>query len=432
MRVYSEDEMKKTLQRYKKLKKLGQYYKILDLDTKDSITLSEIKKAWKAFAMKYHPDKLKDSPAGVEIFKIGNDAYELLSKRHKSSSTIPTTYSKKKSKKRRTTTSHASFEPKYDYYSEFKQLLADSKSVADLLHRKERFKKCIAEDLFTILTGEYPWEQSLFYRAMNISPEFFLELLESSAYFFHHSPYFAPFLSTAIHNKQFTPIHFLLISQISTQDRFQHLRQIIPFYWGILGLEIGNSLILRECANTMKKVKISNKSAVIDFFQQFKNLKSENTYLYYEQFVTFFKIKLIEQKDFDNQITNLYQKIKPIIAPFISESKESPVPPPPCSAPSQSEAATTNASQIQILSGFATLVFTLYQFELSRIFSSTFSTRNTSDSTSTAQGSTTPPRSPSTIGATQRFTFTPNSTDTTITSQSPNTNFSTLPRESKP
>ena len=48
-------------------------YQVLSLDPKKSHTSGEIKKAFKAFAIKYHPDKNKAADAG-EVFQKGKTA----------------------------------------------------------------------------------------------------------------------------------------------------------------------------------------------------------------------------------------------------------------------------------------------------------------------------------------------------------------------
>jgi curved DNA-binding protein len=53
------------------------YYKILEVDKK--ATQEEIKKAFRKLAMKWHPDKNKDSKSAEEKFKLINEANEVLS-----------------------------------------------------------------------------------------------------------------------------------------------------------------------------------------------------------------------------------------------------------------------------------------------------------------------------------------------------------------
>jgi curved DNA-binding protein len=53
------------------------YYKILEIDKKASP--EEIKKSFRKLAMKWHPDKNKDSKAAEEKFKLINEANEVLS-----------------------------------------------------------------------------------------------------------------------------------------------------------------------------------------------------------------------------------------------------------------------------------------------------------------------------------------------------------------
>ena len=52
------------------------YYKILGVS--ESASISDIKKAYRKLAMKYHPDKNKDDPASEEKFKEIADAYSTL------------------------------------------------------------------------------------------------------------------------------------------------------------------------------------------------------------------------------------------------------------------------------------------------------------------------------------------------------------------
>src|ERR1035437_3333024 len=53
------------------------YYKVLEVDKKAS--QDEIKKAFRKLAMKWHPDKNKDSKVAEEKFKLINEANEVLS-----------------------------------------------------------------------------------------------------------------------------------------------------------------------------------------------------------------------------------------------------------------------------------------------------------------------------------------------------------------
>ena len=53
------------------------YYKVLEIDKKAS--QDEIKKAYRKLAMKWHPDKNKDSKTAEEKFKLINEANEVLS-----------------------------------------------------------------------------------------------------------------------------------------------------------------------------------------------------------------------------------------------------------------------------------------------------------------------------------------------------------------
>ncbi|RIJ41747.1 DnaJ C-terminal domain-containing protein [Pontibacter oryzae] len=57
------------------------YYKILGVDKKAS--QAEIKKAYRALAKKYHPDKNKDNPQAEEKFKDISEAYEVLGDQEK-------------------------------------------------------------------------------------------------------------------------------------------------------------------------------------------------------------------------------------------------------------------------------------------------------------------------------------------------------------
>jgi len=60
---------------------LKDYYKILGV--KPTATLPEIKKAYRALAVKYHPDKNPDSELGEAQFKEVNEAYCILSNARK-------------------------------------------------------------------------------------------------------------------------------------------------------------------------------------------------------------------------------------------------------------------------------------------------------------------------------------------------------------
>ena len=57
------------------------YYKILGVDK--NATESEIKKAYKKLAIKYHPDKNLNNKEAEEKFKIISDAYSILSDKDK-------------------------------------------------------------------------------------------------------------------------------------------------------------------------------------------------------------------------------------------------------------------------------------------------------------------------------------------------------------
>src|SRR4051812_44408069 len=57
------------------------YYKILGVDRKSSS--SEIKKAYRKLAVKYHPDKNPDNKTAEEKFKELNEAYEVLGSEEK-------------------------------------------------------------------------------------------------------------------------------------------------------------------------------------------------------------------------------------------------------------------------------------------------------------------------------------------------------------
>jgi curved DNA-binding protein len=57
------------------------YYKILGVDKKAS--QAEIKKAYRALAVKYHPDKNPDNKAAEDQFKLANEANEVLSNSEK-------------------------------------------------------------------------------------------------------------------------------------------------------------------------------------------------------------------------------------------------------------------------------------------------------------------------------------------------------------
>ena len=53
------------------------YYKTLGVDK--SASKDDIKKAFRAMAHKYHPDKTKNDPASAEKFKEASEAYSVLS-----------------------------------------------------------------------------------------------------------------------------------------------------------------------------------------------------------------------------------------------------------------------------------------------------------------------------------------------------------------
>lgn len=60
---------------------MGDYYKILGVSKECSD--SELKKAYHRIALKNHPDKNKDNPGALEIFKKATEAYETLSNKEK-------------------------------------------------------------------------------------------------------------------------------------------------------------------------------------------------------------------------------------------------------------------------------------------------------------------------------------------------------------
>jgi curved DNA-binding protein len=57
------------------------YYKILGVNKKASD--SEIKKAYRKLAMKYHPDRTKGDKSAEEMFKKVSEAYAVLSDKEK-------------------------------------------------------------------------------------------------------------------------------------------------------------------------------------------------------------------------------------------------------------------------------------------------------------------------------------------------------------
>ena len=59
------------------------YYEVLGVSRSASNT--ELKKAFKKLAMKYHPDRNPDDPAADEKFKEAAEAYEILSDAEKKS-----------------------------------------------------------------------------------------------------------------------------------------------------------------------------------------------------------------------------------------------------------------------------------------------------------------------------------------------------------
>ena len=63
------------------------YYEVLGI-TK-SASSSEIKKAYRKMAIKYHPDKNPDDKSAEEKFKIAAEAYEVLSDPDKKSAIRP-------------------------------------------------------------------------------------------------------------------------------------------------------------------------------------------------------------------------------------------------------------------------------------------------------------------------------------------------------
>jgi molecular chaperone DnaJ len=59
------------------------YYEVLGVS--QNASNSELKKAFKKLAMKYHPDRNPDDPAANEKFKEAAEAYEILSDPEKKS-----------------------------------------------------------------------------------------------------------------------------------------------------------------------------------------------------------------------------------------------------------------------------------------------------------------------------------------------------------
>ena len=59
------------------------YYKLLEIER--NAGEDDIKKAFRALAMKYHPDRNKDDPTAEAKFKEINEAYEVLSDEQKRS-----------------------------------------------------------------------------------------------------------------------------------------------------------------------------------------------------------------------------------------------------------------------------------------------------------------------------------------------------------
>ncbi len=53
------------------------YYEVLEVER--TASSDEIKKAYRKLALKYHPDRNPDNPAAEEIFKLGSEAYSVLS-----------------------------------------------------------------------------------------------------------------------------------------------------------------------------------------------------------------------------------------------------------------------------------------------------------------------------------------------------------------
>lgn len=64
------------------------YYEILSVNRDASA--SEIKKAYRKMAMKYHPDRNPDDKEAEENFKSCTEAYEVLSDEKREKSTTPT------------------------------------------------------------------------------------------------------------------------------------------------------------------------------------------------------------------------------------------------------------------------------------------------------------------------------------------------------
>ena len=66
-----------------KLPKVGNYYvkegKQITIERMPGASEDEIKKTYRKFAMKHHPDRNKDNPEAEELFKEGAEAYEVLS-----------------------------------------------------------------------------------------------------------------------------------------------------------------------------------------------------------------------------------------------------------------------------------------------------------------------------------------------------------------
>ncbi len=77
------NEFFQKMERIKRVKAQKDYYKALGLEKKDarSIDAKDIKKAYRKYALKYHPDKYPEGPervAAEKTFKAATEAYEVL------------------------------------------------------------------------------------------------------------------------------------------------------------------------------------------------------------------------------------------------------------------------------------------------------------------------------------------------------------------